>query len=134
MAGTSQSTTPTGNIHAGIRPWPGRTDRQGVPRGTKFPPGFYPHGQNDWVDAIKKLHKQGDIVFACDLQDKHPYLYDQGVWIFGDWDTALQAAGFDPDKMRLQGSWDRQKINKKLHMRDRNLAQLRVKKSHGTIF
>src|SRR4029453_14003948 len=50
------------------------------------------------------------------------YLYNQGVWIFGDWDKALRAAGFDPDKMRMQGSWDRQKIIKKLqNMRDRNL-------------
>ena len=77
-------------------------------------PGFYPHGKIDWVDAIKKLYKQGESVFAGDLQDKHPYLYDQGVCIFGDWEKALQAAGFDPEKMRLQGSWDRQKIIKNL--------------------
>ena len=84
--------------------------------------GFYPHGKSDWIDAVKNLYKQGESVFAGDLQDKHPYLYSQGVWIFGDWDKALQAAGFDPDKMRMQGSWDRQKIIKKLqNMRDQNL-------------
>src|SRR5215475_10917340 len=25
--------------------------------------GFYPHGKNDWIDAVKKLHKQGESVF-----------------------------------------------------------------------
>ena len=100
-------------------------------------PGFYPHGKNDWVDAIKKLRKQGESVFAGDLQDKDPYLYDQGVWIFGDWDKTLRAAGFDPGKMRLQGSWDRQKIIKKLqHMRDRNLPFYAhyMLKNHTAIF
>jgi len=66
-----------------------------------------------------------------------PQLYSQGVWIFGNWDKALQAAGFDPDKMRLQGLWDREKIIKKLqNIRDRNLplyAPLHVKKSHGAL-
>ncbi len=100
-------------------------------------PGFYPHGKSDWIAAVKKLHKQGESVFAGDLQDKHPYLYDQGVWIFGDWDKALQAAGFDPEKMRLQGSWNRQKIIKKLQlMRDRNLPLYAhyMFKNHTIIF
>src|SRR5262245_59769053 len=100
-------------------------------------PGFYPHGKSDWIDAIKKLHKQGESVFAGDLQDKHPYLYDQGVWIFGDWDKALQAAGFDPEKMRMSQFWDQQKIIKKLlHMRDRNLPLYAryVLKNHAALF
>jgi hypothetical protein len=33
-------------------------------------------------------------VFAGHLQHNYPYLYEQGVWIFGDWDKALHAAGF----------------------------------------
>jgi hypothetical protein len=74
--------------------------------------GFYPHGKSGWIAAVKKLHKQGESVFAGDLQDKHPYLYDQGVWIFGDWDKALRVAGFDPDKTRLQGSWDRERSSR----------------------
>ena len=100
-------------------------------------PGFYPHGKTDWIDAVKELHKQGESVFAGDLQDKYPYLYDQGEWIFGDWDKALGAAGFDPDKMRLQGSWDRQKIIKKLlDMKDRNLPLYAryMLKNHTALF
>jgi len=100
-------------------------------------PGFCPHGKSDWIDAVKKLHKRGKSVFAGDLQDKYPFLYDQGVWIFGDWDKALQAAGFDPDKMRLTQLWDRQKIIKKLrNMRDRNvpLYARYMLKNHTALF
>src|SRR5262249_2618101 len=50
--------------------------------------GFYPHGKNDWIAAMKELHKQGESMFAGDLQNRYPYLYNQGVWIFGDWDEA----------------------------------------------
>jgi hypothetical protein len=100
-------------------------------------PGYYPNDKRDWITTVKKLHKQGESVFAGDLQDKHPFLYDQGVWIFGDWDNALRGAGFDPDKMRMQGSWDRQKIIKKLqNMRDRNLPLYAhyMLKNHTALF
>jgi hypothetical protein len=71
------------------------------------------------------------------LQQYYPQLYSQGIWIFGDWDNALRAAGFDPDKMRMQGSWDRQKIIKKLqNMRDRNLPFYAryMLKNHAALF
>jgi hypothetical protein len=67
-------------------------------------PAYHPYTKTGWIGAIKNLHKRDESVFAGDLQYKHPYLYDQGVWIFGNWDNALRAAGFDRDKMRLQGS------------------------------
>jgi hypothetical protein len=100
-------------------------------------PGYYPNDKRNWITTVKKLHKQGESVFAGDLQDKNPFLYDQGVWIFGDWDNALRAAGFDPDKMRMQGSWDRQKIIKKLqNMRDANLPLYAhyMLKNHTALF
>jgi hypothetical protein len=59
--------------------------------------GYQPYGKGEWIAAIKKIHKHGGSVFAGDLQDKHPYLYNQGVWIFCDWDKALRAAGIDPE-------------------------------------
>jgi hypothetical protein len=49
----------------------------------------------------------------------------------------VRAAGFDPDKMRMQGSWDRQKIIKKLqNMRDRNLPLYAryMLKNHPALF
>jgi len=55
---------------------------------------------------MKKVYENDGNVFAKYLQHNYPQLYSQGVWIFGDWDKALQAAGFAPDKMRMQGSWD----------------------------
>ena len=85
-------------------------------------PRYQPYTKKGWIAAMQKLYENDGKVFAKYLQHNYPQLYSQGVWIFGDWDNALRAAGFDPDKMRIQGSWDGQKIIKKLqNMRDRNL-------------
>jgi hypothetical protein len=99
--------------------------------------GFYPHGKSDWIDAIKKIHQQGESVFAGDLQDKHPYLYNQGVWIFGDWDKALRAAGFDPKRMRLRTFWDKRKIIDELQRMQKQSLPLYpnyVMKNHQKLF
>jgi hypothetical protein len=83
--------------------------------------GFYPYGKKDWIVAIKKVYKHDGNIFAGHLQAKHAYLYNQGVWIFGDWDTALRAAGFDPEQMRLHQFWDREKVIKEMRsLRNRN--------------
>ena len=98
---------------------------------------FFPHGKSDWIAAMKELHKQNESVFAVDLQDKHPYLYNQGVWIFGDWDKALRAAGFDPKRMRLRTFWDLERvINEIRNMRERNLPLYAnyVMRNHATLF
>jgi hypothetical protein len=56
------------------------------------------------------------------LQANYAYLYNQGVWIFGDWDKALRAAGFDPQRMRMRTFWDNKKITQELRrMRKTNL-------------
>jgi len=99
--------------------------------------GFYPHGKNDWIDAVKKLRKQGESISAGDLQDNYPYLYNQGVWIFGNWDKALCAAGFDPKSMRLRMFWDKDTVIKEIRgMRDRNLPLYAnyVMKHHPNLF
>ena len=59
---------------------------------------------------MKNVYEKEGNVFAGRLQDKYPHLYEQGIWIFGDWDKALIAAGFDPEKMRERGVWDEEKI------------------------
>jgi hypothetical protein len=85
-------------------------------------PGYYPHTKKGWIVATQKVYENDGKVFAKYLQQHYPQLYSQGVWIFGNWDKALRAAGFDPDKMRMSQFWDRQKIIKKLqNMRDRKL-------------
>jgi hypothetical protein len=99
--------------------------------------GFYPHSKSDWIDTVKKLHKQGESVFAGDLQENHPYLYNQGVWIFGDWDRALLAAGFDPKRMRLHTFWDQDRIIREIRgMRDQNLPLYPhyIMKTHRNFF
>jgi hypothetical protein len=86
---------------------------------------------------MQKVYENDGKVFAKYLQHNYPQLYSQGVWIFGDWDNALRAAGFDPDKMRFRGSWDRQKIIKKLqHMRDQKLPLYArfMLKNHAALF
>jgi hypothetical protein len=99
--------------------------------------GYSPYGKKDWIDAIKKIHRRGESVFAGDLQDKQPYLYQQGLWIFGDWDKALRAAGFVPEKMRRRRSWDKNRIIRELRrMRKRRLPLYAhyVMKNHQSLF
>jgi hypothetical protein len=99
--------------------------------------GYYPYGKRDWIDAIKKIHRRSGSVFAGDLQDKQPYLYQQGVWIFGDWDKALRAAGFVPEKMRMRRSWDKDRVIRELRrMRKQNLPLYAhyVMKNHQHLF
>lgn len=84
--------------------------------------GYFPHSKRDWIAAIKKVHEREGNVFARYLQKTHPHVYKQGLWIFGDWDKAQRAAGFDPDRMRKQGSWDDKRIVKEIRaMRHRSL-------------
>ena len=84
--------------------------------------GYFPHSKRDWIAAIKKVYERDGNVFARYLQEKHPHLYNQGAWIFGDWDKALRAAGFDPERMRKQGSWDNKRIVKEIRaMRHQSL-------------
>jgi hypothetical protein len=68
------------------------------------------------------VYKRDGKVFAGHLQAKHKHLYEQGIWIFGDWDKALLAADFDPKETRMRRLWDREKIIKEIRaIRDRNL-------------
>jgi hypothetical protein len=85
-------------------------------------PDYHPHGKRDWVAVIKKIHKQHGQVLAGYLQDNRPHLYSQGVWLFGDWDKALCAAGFAPEQMRMWAFWDEAKpITQIQALRTRNL-------------
>ena len=75
-------------------------------------PGYKPRGKREWISAIRKIYKQGGSIFARDLQRNRSSLYEQGVWLFGDWNNALKAAGFDPEKMRNLSFWDKTRITK----------------------
>jgi hypothetical protein len=78
--------------------------------------GYQPYGKNDWVAALKKVYKKDGNVFAGYLQGKYPHLYNQGIWLFGNWNNALLEAGFDPERMRMHGLWDEEIIIEKIRV------------------
>jgi hypothetical protein len=71
--------------------------------------GLLPKRQEEWIAAVKKILCKGRSGLCRTSPRKLPYLYEQGVWIFGDWDRALHTARFDPEKMRERGVWDEEK-------------------------
>jgi len=72
--------------------------------------GYYPYGKSDWIAAIKKVYRTDGDISAKYLQDNYHHIYVQGVWIFGDWDKALSAAGFNPERMRMRHSWPKSRV------------------------
>jgi len=86
--------------------------------------GYKPNNKSQWIVAINKLHSRSESIFAGDLQRSrsHGYLYHQRVWLFGDWDNALKAAGFDPEMMRSLSFWDKSRVTQELNqLRNRRL-------------
>ena len=99
--------------------------------------GYSPHGKSEWIAATKTFYEKHNKVFAKYLQQRSPHLYRQGVWIFGDWDKALRAVGFNPKTMRLRTFWDQDRIIKEIdNMRDKNLPLYAnyVMKNHPNLF
>jgi hypothetical protein len=98
---------------------------------------FLPHGKAEWLSAIKKVHKRERDVTARYLQKKHPHLYRQGVWIFGDWDKALRAAGFNPERARIRQNWDEESLIesiRRLRQRSLPLYASYIAKNHAGLF
>jgi hypothetical protein len=84
--------------------------------------GYFPHGRSDWLLAIKRVHERDGNLTAIHLQEQYPHLYHQGVWIFGELDKGLRAAGFDPERTRIRSSPDGKRIVKEIRaMRRANL-------------
>jgi hypothetical protein len=99
--------------------------------------GYQPYGKREWIAAIKKIRKNGGSIRAGDLQHKNQNLYQLAVWLFGDYDKALSAAGFDPQQMRLRRFWDKEKIVQELgRIRGQNLPLYAkyVMKNHPNLF
>ena len=83
---------------------------------------YKPYGKKEWIAAIKTIDKNGGSIRAGDLQRKRQNLYHLGVRLFGDYDTALSAAGFDPHDVRLRRSWAKEQIVQELNrIRKQNL-------------
>jgi hypothetical protein len=75
---------------------------------------YEPCGKKEWIAAIQKLHNSGGSIFAGELQDNRPYLYKQGVWLFGNWDDALRTAGFEPEQTRIKSFWNDERLNREI--------------------
>jgi hypothetical protein len=89
--------------------------------------GYAPLGKKDWLTALKTIHKKSGNIFAGHLQKKYPYIYLQGVWIYGSWDKALSAAGFSPRTMRKRNRWDRNSIIRQLQAMHKKCLPLYAK-------
>jgi hypothetical protein len=99
--------------------------------------GYRPYGRSDWIAAIKKLQKQGGSLFGRDLQKKRSHIYHQGVWLFGDWNSALRAARFNPERNRLRRSWNAEEIIKQIrwmHKQSLPLYARYVMMNHQSLF
>jgi hypothetical protein len=68
------------------------------------------YGKREWIAVFKRVYKNDGHLSTMQLQHRHPQIYEQEIWIFGDWDKALRGAGFDPKIMRMRAVWDREKV------------------------
>jgi hypothetical protein len=83
---------------------------------------YFPHGRKDWIKAIKAAYKRDRNLTTKGLQLTCPDLYHQGVWIFGSWNKALRAAGFEPERVRRQRRRDTETLFQEIRgLRARNL-------------
>src|SRR5215467_7824719 len=99
--------------------------------------GYYPYGKSDWIAAIKKVYRTDGDISAKYLQDNYHHVYVQGVWIFGDWDKALSAAGFNPERMRMRHSWPKSRVIRgirQIRRRELPLNANYMMKNHTSLF
>lgn len=83
---------------------------------------YHPHNKQEWIAAIKIVYQRHRDVYAGYLQKHYPQLYQQGIWLFGDWDAALRVPGFTPENMRLWAYWDAARVIREIHvMRHKSL-------------
>jgi hypothetical protein len=98
---------------------------------------YHPYSKGEWIRAVKEIYSRKGRVSTKYLQRKHAEIYYQGVWLFGGWDEALRAAGFDPDTTRICTSWTRGKIISELRlMQDQGLSlnAHHAMKNHAKVF
>jgi hypothetical protein len=99
--------------------------------------GYRAYGKKDWLAALKSIHEKSGNIFAGHLQKKYPHIYLQGVWIYGNWDKALCAAGFSPRTMRKRNRWDGKSIIRQIqamHKKRLPLYAKAVMKKHSGLF
>jgi hypothetical protein len=86
---------------------------------------YCPHNKWEWIVAIKVLYNLHGQLYAGLLQKHYPQLYHEGVWLFGDRDAAMRAAGFKrPENMRLRTYWDDQRVISQIQLLRRKSVPL----------
>jgi hypothetical protein len=98
---------------------------------------YFPHGRKDWITAIKAAYKRDRNLTTKGVQLTCPALYHQGVWIFGSWDKALRAAGFEPERVRKQRRRDTETLFQEIRgLRARNLPLYAnyAMRNHAAVF
>ena len=68
------------------------------------------HSRREWIAAMKAVYKQHGNLYAGFLQKHDPNLYLEGIWLCGDWDSALRVLGFTPERMRLRTYWQIERV------------------------
>jgi hypothetical protein len=63
--------------------------------------GYHPYSKDEWIAAVREIYRCKGKITTKYLQRKHAEIYYQVVWLFGDWNAALRAAGLDPETMRI---------------------------------
>lgn len=94
-------------------------------------------GKKDWGAALKDVYRRTGNVFARELQRNDSHIYTQGVWLYGDWNKALCAAGFNPERMRKRLRWSADETIAKIHVLHKNQKPLYagfMMKNHGAVF
>ena len=100
-------------------------------------PRYRPLNKRTWIAAIRKSHRRDDKLSASLLQHGSPDLYSQGVWLFGNWDDALQAAGLSPEVVRSHRVWDARKVVegiRRLRAERQQLNAHHMMKAHPRLF
>ena len=87
---------------------------------------------------MKAVYKQHGHIYAGFLQKHYRNLYDEGLWLNGNnWDAALRVLGFTPERMRLQTSWQSERVLNEIRLMRENGLPLYPKyvlKHHAALF
>ncbi|MRX54704.1 hypothetical protein GJU41_12040 [Bacillus idriensis] len=59
-------------------------------------------------NEIKRIYGSGEIFEIKNLQKKYPGLYNAGRRIYGSWDEAISAAGYNPDHYNKFTKWSKE--------------------------
>lgn len=86
------------------------------------------------ISMLKKLRLSGVAINTASISKANHQLYQEAVIYFGSYRNALQAAGFDPDKIQINKRWSKYKVISKirgLHRTGTRLTAYSLRKSHS---